>query len=251
MRTPSLLIATLLISVSACSSPPPASAPPAGGGKKVDAATAGTISGKVTFAGTPPKPDMLRMTTDQACVQASGAMAPSDAALVAADGAVQNTFVYIKDGVDAAYSFEVPAEAVVLDQKGCRYAPRVIGVRAGQRLEIANSDATLHNVHALPMTNQEFNHGQKEKDPNIVHTFTVPEVMVRFKCDVHGWMNAHVGVMGTPFFAVTAADGSYEIKGVPPGTYTVAVWHEKFGESMQSVTVGDRETKTAAFTFKQ
>jgi plastocyanin len=178
-------------------------------------------------------------------------MSPSDAVVVGADGAVQNTFVYIKDGLDKAYSFDVPATAVMLDQKGCRYVPRVIGIRAGQRLEVVNTDATLHNVHALPMQNQEFNHGQKEKDPNIVHTFTVPEVMVRFKCDVHGWMTAYVGVMAHPFFAVTGQDGTFKIDGVPPGTYTVGVWHEKFGESTQSVTLGDRDTKTATFTFKQ
>ena len=245
------LLAVLSLVSTACSSPAPApAAAPPGGGKQVDAATAGTISGKVTFTGTAPKPDMLRMTADPACVQASGAMVPSEALIVAADGSVQNTFVYIKDGVDKAYSFDVPAKAVTLDQRGCKYGPRIIGIRAGQPLEVVNSDATLHNVHALPMQNQEFNHGQAEKAPTLTHTFTVPEVMVRFKCDVHGWMLAYVGVMSNPYFAVTGTDGTFEIKGVPPGTYTLAVWHEKLsGESTQSVTLGDHDTKTAAFTF--
>lgn len=249
MRPLSLVL--LLFTLSACS-PAPAPAPPpaAGGGKHVDAATAGAIAGKVTFAGTPPKPDMLRMNTDPVCVQTSGATSPSDAVLVGAGGAVQNAFVYIKDGVDPAYTFDIPATPVVLDQKGCRYVPRVIGVRAGQPLEITNSDATLHNVHALPMSNQEFNHGQGPKAPSMTHTFTVPEVMVRFMCNVHNWMSAYVGVMAHPFFAVTGADGTFEIAGLPPGTYTLAVWHETFGTQTQQITIGDRETKTAAFTFK-
>jgi plastocyanin len=254
MRTPSALSAAVLIaitvaSLTACSSPAPP--PPTGGGKKVDEATAGAVAGKVKLAGNPPKPETVRMSSDQACVQVSGERSPSDAVVVSGDGAVQNAFVYIKDGVDPAYSFDIPTTAVVLDQKGCRYVPRVVGVRAGQPIEIVNSDATLHNVHALPMTNQEFNQGMKEKDPNLRHTFTVPEVMVRFKCDVHGWMNAHVGVMANPFFAVTGADGSFDIKGLPPGNYTLAVWHETLGESWQSITIADRERKTVEFAFKQ
>ena len=244
-----LPVVLLLLTLSACSSAPPPP-PPAGGGKHVDPATAGAITGKVTFAGTPPKPDMLRMNTDPACVKASGATSPSDAVLVGAGGAVQNAFVYLKDGVDPAYTFDVPAAPVVLDQKGCRYAPRVIGVRVGQPLEITNSDATLHNVHALPMSNQEFNYGQKEGTPSVKHTFSVPKVMVRFMCNVHGWMSAYVGVMAHPFFAVTGADGAFEIKGLPPGTYTLAVWHETFGTQTQQITIADHETKTAAFTFK-
>ena len=244
-----IALALISFSLSACSSPPPP--PPAGGGKKVDAATAGAVSGKVKLNGPVPKPEMLRMNTDQACVDAAGKTAPSDAVLVSADGAVQNAFVYIKDGVDPAYSFDVPTTPVELDQKGCRYVPRVLGVRAGQPLQLVNSDATLHNIHALPMTNREFNDGMKEKAPPITRTFTVPEVMVRFKCDVHGWMNAHVGVMANPFFAVTGPDGSFDIKGLPPGKYTLAVWHETLGESSQEITIADRESKTVEFSFKQ
>jgi len=243
----SLLLVVALLSACSPAPPPP---PPAGGGKPVDEATAGAIAGKVTFAGTPPKPDMLRMNTDPACVEANGAISPSDAVLVSADGAVKNVFVYIKDGLDSSYSFDIPATPVVLDQKGCRYVPRVIGVRTGQPIEIVNSDATLHNVHALPMANQEFNHGQGVKAQPMTHTFTVPEVMVRFKCDVHGWMSAYVGVMAHPFFAVTGPDGAFEIKGVPPGTYTLAVWHETFGTQTQQITIADRETKTVAFSYK-
>ena len=143
--------------------------------------------------------------------------------LVGADGGLKNAFVYVREGLDPAYGFDVPASAVILDQKGCRYAPRVVGVRVGQPLEIVNSDPTAHNVHALPMSNQEFNQGQPFQGMRMTQTFTVPEVMVRFMCNVHGWMKAYAGVRPDPFFAVSGEDGSFSIKDLPPGTYTVEV----------------------------
>lgn len=215
----------------------------------MDEATTGSLSGRVTFEGTPPPADILRMGTDPACVIDGDSAPESRAVLVDAAGGLQNAFVHISDGLDPDYSFEIPTTAVILDQVGCRYTPRVLGVRAGQPMEIVNSDETFHNVHALPMTNVEFNHGQPNQGDRMTHIFTVPEVMVRFKCNVHSWMTAHIGVMAHPFFATTAPDGSFDITGIPPGTYTVEVWHERFGTQTQSVTIAEQQAATTTFTF--
>lgn len=222
--------------------------PPAPAGKRVDAATAGSIAGQITFEGTPPSPDLIRMTTDKNCVQDAGPNPQSDALLVA-DGKVKSAFVYVKDGLDPQYTFDTPVTPAVLDQKGCIYTPRVLGLQVGQSIEIVNSDPTLHNVHALPMANAEFNHGQPKQHSRLTKAFTVPEVMVRFKCDVHGWMAAHVGVLPHPFFAVSDATGAFRIPGLPPGTYTLEAWHEVLGTRTAEVTIGPSQAQTTALTF--
>jgi plastocyanin len=229
------------------SQPPPPAPVPAG--KTVDAATAGSIGGRVSFAGPAPLRATLKVDADPACVTHAGPNPQSDATLVGADGSLQNAFVWIKEGLDPAYSFAVPAEPVLLDQKGCVYTPRVIGIRTGQALEVVNNDATLHNVHALPRINQEFNFGQPIQGRRDRKTFTAPEVMVRFMCNVHNWMAAYVGVVAHPFHAVTDASGAFELKGVPPGTYTVEAWHEKLGTRTASVTVGASQAQKSDFTF--
>jgi len=246
-----LVVCASLALAAACSKPAPAPAS-TGGGKHVDPETAGAITGKVVLQGTPPANEPLRMGVDPNCAQNAGTSPVNDAILVAADGAVQNAFVYVQDGLDSAYSFDVPTEAVTMDQKGCRYAPRILGVRAGQPLAIINSDATMHNVHALPMKNQEFNQGAPVQGFRMTKTFTVAEVgpPVRFKCDVHGWMTAYVGVMAHPYFAVTKPDGTFELTGVPPGTYTIAAWHEKFGTQTAQVTVAPKQSQAVSFTYQ-
>jgi plastocyanin len=236
--------------VAACSAPPPPP-PPASGGKHVDASTAGDITGHVVFTGTPPQVDSIRTGIDAACAQGSGGTMASQAVMIGKDGALQNAFVYVKEGLDPSYAFDVPTTPVELDQQGCRYSPRIFGVRAGQPVKVVNNDPTLHNIHALPMMNQEFNMGQPNQSPPIVRTFTVPEVMVRFKCDVHAWMTAYVGVMTHPYFAVSAADGTFTLKGLPPGTYTVEAWHEKFGTRTTKVTVTSNQAQTADFSFAE
>lgn len=223
---------------------------PAPGAQKVDPATAGTISGKVVFEGQAPENPVITMASDPTCVSANQGKPVSSETYVVDNGGLENVFVYIKDGLGNKYVFDTPTEPVTLDQKGCRYVPHVFGVRVAQPLKIVNDDNTLHNVHGMPMTNQDFNMGQPIQGQSNIVTFTAPEVLIPFKCDVHNWMNAYVGVVSHPYFAVTANGGAFALKGVPPGTYTVEAVHEKLGRQSQSVTLGDKGSQEITFTFK-
>jgi plastocyanin len=245
----SLVLTLSTVAITACGQKEAPAAPPPDTGKHVDAATAGSLSGRVSLKGTPPPAETLRMGADAVCAQTAGATVPSDATVVSPTGGVANAFVYVKSGLDPSYSFEVPTSPVVLDQKACHYSPRVVGVRVGQPLDIVNSDSTLHNVHAMPMVNQEFNQGQPVQGMRLTKTFTAPEVMVRFVCNVHGWMHAYIGVMTNPYFAVTDADGAFKIDGLPPGTYTIGLWHETLGTQEQQVTITEKGSATLPLTF--
>ncbi len=245
----------LAVSVAACGgkkddldAPDAGGAAATGGGPKVDAATAGNIEGVVAFDGVAPKNEPIRMNADPVCVK-ENATPQTQETWEVADGKLANVFVYVKDGL-GNFSYDPPSGPVTIDQKGCRYHPHVFGIRVGQELDIINSDPTLHNIHALPKGNQEFNTGQPIQGMKTVHMFTAKEIMVPFKCDVHGWMNAYVGVVDNPYFAVTGPDGKFELKGLPPGTYTIEAWHEKGGTQTAQVTLGAKETKDANFTFK-
>jgi plastocyanin len=206
------------------------------------------VTGRVVFEGAAPKPAVLRMDSDPNCVQPN-MTATVETLIVGDGGALQNVFVYVKDGL-GDLRFPVPATPALLDQKGCHYVPHVFGVQVGQPVEVLNSDATLHNVHAIPKTNREFNTGQPLAGMKHTHRFSTREVMVPFKCDVHPWMYAYVGVLDHPYFAVSAADGTFSLKGLPPGTYTVEAWHETLGTQTQTVTIGATETTEVAFAFK-
>jgi len=223
-------------------------APPAPATSPVDPATAGRIAGRVAFEGAAPPRTALRMDSDPNCAT-SGTGATDETVVVGDGGSLQNVFVYVKDGL-GNLAFPIPAEPVVLDQVGCVYVPHVAGIQVGQPLEIRSSDATLHNVHAQGEANREFNMGMPIKGMIHTHTFSTREVMVPFKCDVHPWMNAYVGVLDHPFFAVTGADGTFSLDGLPPGTYTIEAWHETLGTQTQSVTIGEKESKDITFTFK-
>jgi hypothetical protein len=168
--------------------------------------------------------------------------------VVNANGTLANVFVYVKSGLPASYKAPAPAGPVTLDQDGCRYHPHVLGIMVGQTLAIKNSDGILHNIKAKGTKNRPFNISQ----PAVMtseRTFTAPEVTVPLECNVHGWMHAWLGVLPHPFFSVTGSDGSFTIKGLPPGTYTVEAWQEKYGTQSATVTVAGSETKTADFSF--
>jgi plastocyanin len=222
----------------------PAGAP---AGKRVDPSSAGRIIGRVAFEGTAPAPASLDTSSDAKCIESGKTV--RDESVVVNNGALENVFVYVKDGL-GDYAFDVPTEPAKLDQHGCAYVPHVLGVRVGQPLEVINSDPTTHNVHAAASVNQQVNTAQPFKGMTYTHSFSVPEVMVPFKCDIHSWMLAWVGVLNHPYFAVSGNGGSFELKEVPPGTYTIEAWHEKFGTRSEKVTLGDKESKELTFTFK-
>jgi plastocyanin len=208
----------------------------------------GTITGKVVFEGTPPTPQTIDMSGDAKCVSAA-ADKKSDVVQIAG-GRLANVFVYLKGGVADKNSFPVPSEPVVLDQEGCRYHPRVMGIQVNQKFQVKNSDPTTHNVHPSPKVNNEWNKSQPPGDPPIEETFKRKEVIVPVKCNQHPWMKANVGVLDHPFYAVSAADGTFTIKNVPPGSYTVVFLHETLGEQTAQVTIAAKESKTQDITYK-
>jgi plastocyanin len=229
----------------------PGGAAAGGGGAKVDPATAGELTGSVVIDGTAPKNEPIRMAADPVCAKEAKGDQATESYIVGPDGkSLGNVLVYVKAGIDPKYSFDMPSEGAKIDQKECRYHPHVFAMRVGQPLEILNSDPTLHNIHAIPKVNSEFNNGQPIQGMKMNHTFTQKEVMVPFKCDVHGWMNAYVAVLDHPYYQVTAPDGKFDLKTLPPGKYTIEAWHEKLGATSQEVTIGDKESKEITFTFK-
>jgi hypothetical protein len=227
----------------ACGRDTPAQRVPPPDAKRVDQSKTGTIAGRVVVEG-PVEGSATVKIEDPFC---SREKVPVETVVVD-DGGLANVFVYIKDGLDHYY-FEVPTEPVKLDQHSCRYIPHVLGVRAEQPLEISNSDATVHTVAAVAKVNRSFNFSQPMQGLKNTTTFNEPEVMVRLRCDVHGWMNAFVGVVPHPYFAVTQNGGRFELKNVPPGAYTVEAWHEKFGTQTQNVTLGENGSQQLSFTF--
>jgi plastocyanin len=216
--------------------------------QRVDESKAGRIAGRVAFEGAAPENPPINTGSDPVCAR-ENKDGLSVETVVVENGGLNNVFVYVKDGL-GKYYFDVPAQAVTVDQQGCRYRPHVFGVRAGQPIEINNSDPTLHNVNAVARVNRGFNFGQPMQGMKNTATFTAPEVMVRIKCDVHGWMNTYAGVLDHPYFAVTSSGGKFELKNVPAGTYTVEAWHEKLGAQTQNVTLAEKDSKELSFIFK-
>lgn len=207
---------------------------------------AASVTGKASFTGTPPAPQKIDMNADPTCA-ASGATALTEDVVINSNGTLKNVFVYVKEGLEGQ-TFTPSTEKVILDQKGCHYTPHVFGAQVNQPIEILNSDATLHNVHGMPKASKEFNLGMPIQGMKLTRKFDKPEVMVKFKCDVHPWMSAYAGILEHPYFAVTGEDGSFEIPNLPAGNYVLEAWHEKFGTQTQSITVDDTG-KTADFTF--
>jgi len=187
------------------------------------------VTGRVVLQGTP-KPELtIDMASDPRCAALHTQKVSTRHYVVGANNGLANVLVFVKSGLEKK-DYPAPTETPVLDQLGCEYLPYVMGVRANQKFLIKNSDPTLHNVHATPKAgggNAEFNFAQPVKGMTTEKTFAAPEVAIRFKCDVHPWMFAYVGVFDHPFFAVTDKDGNFKISGLPNGKYTIEAWHQR------------------------
>ncbi len=207
------------------------------------------VKGKVKLNGAAPKRKPVDMGSDPACAGMHQEPLLTETTIVGDAGQIKNVFVWVKRGLEG-WVFKAPAEPVVLEQKGCQYVPRVSGVMVGQSFKIRNSDPLAHNVHGMPKLNSEFNIGQATQGGENVVTFTEPEVCMKVKCDIHGWMVTYVAVVPHPFFAITADDGTFALAGLPPGEYVIEAWHEKLGKSEQVVKVEDKESKDLEFTFE-
>jgi len=210
-------------------------------------AFAGQVTGSVQFTGTAPAGEVISMAADPYCMTANPGEVVQEAVVVNDNGTLMNVFVYVKEGLEGA-TFDVPKTAVIIDQEGCMYKPHVFGIQTGQDLQIVNSDSTLHNVHSLAENSKQFNLGMPIKGMKLKKKFQNSEVMAKFKCDVHPWMSAFVGVVDHPYFATSGADGSFSINDLPAGDYTLEAWHETYGTQTQSVTVGDGAAEVS-FTF--
>jgi plastocyanin len=206
----------------------------------------GTIKGRVHLAGKAPENPVIRMRADPMCARlTAGKPTANDAVIVDAEGSLANAFVQLQGPFPEAASPPIP---VTIDQRGCIYSPRMVGVQAGQPLRIQNSDPGLHNVHGVSAGADAFNIGQPIA--GMVNEVRLKdEGMMRLQCDVHAWMVAWVGVVSHPYFAVTGASGTFEIRNVPAGTHTVQAWHELFGPLTSKVTVGPDGVADVDFVY--
>jgi plastocyanin len=216
---------------------------------KVDPGTAGTVTGKILFTGKAPARKKIDFDEDPQCAKLHTGPFYDETVKVGGKGTVANAFVYIKKGLEGK-KFEPPSDPVVIDQHGCWFEPRVIGMQAGQELKAVNSDPVTHNIHPRAKVNREWNQNQPEGAEPAIRKFAFPEVMIRVKCNIHAWMKAWIGVVDNPYFAVTGDNGSFEMKNVPPGVYTVEAWQEELGTQEQQVTVAASGKAAADFTFK-
>ena len=253
-RTKSLLIyisVAILIAGASCTGSNNRSkqAEPAPVWFKVDPNTAGSVTGRVMFDGKKPSRKKIDMDEDPSCAKLHQNAVFDDVIAVNSNGTLANVFVYIKQGLEGK-KFEPPSDPVVIDQNGCWFSPRVLGIQVGQVLKVTNSDPLTHNIHPLAEVNRDWNQSQPPGAEPLTRRFTQPEVMIRVKCNIHSWMHAWIGAVPHPYFAVTGADGSFQIRNVPLGTYTIEAWQEELGKQEQQITLAPSGMNDIVFKFK-
>jgi plastocyanin len=206
------------------------------------------VTGTVVYEGKVPNLRPIAMDADPVCAKKHTSPVLSELLVLGPGQTMANVIVSVTKGLPAGKTYPAPKEPVTMDQHGCQYIPHVLGVMVGQPFKILNSDGLLHNVHALPKVNGQFNEAMPPTRKEAVETFTKSEGVFQIKCDVHPWMQSYVEVFPHPFYAITKADGKFSISGLEPGTYTLEAWHEKLGTQTATVTVG-KDMKPVAFKF--
>ena len=206
-----------------------------------------TLTGTINVTGTVPRPRKIDTAADPVCSERIRQLYTDD--LIVHENNLQNAFVYVKSESLANYRFAMPESDAVLVQRDCQFAPHVLGMRTGQRLQVINADQTHHNVHPVPKANREWNQTHPPNAPPITKSFEHAEVLIPFKDNQHPWERAYVAVMDHPFFAVSDEFGKFEIRGLPAGTYTLVVWHQRLGEQQVEITVAPGESRNADFAF--
>jgi plastocyanin len=229
-----LLVCVILFSVAGRSG-----AAPAPGGA--------SVTGVVKFKGTSEKPARIDMSPDPFCAKAHPTGATTEDLIADASGGLENVVVYVSDGLGTT-TFPVPDQPAVMEQKGCQYKPHVLAMRAGQKLNVVNSDATTHNIHPMPNNNREWNISQPQGAP-LEQVFAREEVAISVKCNIHPWMKSYIAVVKNPYFAVTGKGGAFDLKDLPPGTYTLQAWHETLGSKMKTITIAAGASQTVEFNF--
>jgi plastocyanin len=209
---------------------------------------AGDITGKVLFTGKPPKAVAVPLSSDPYCQSMHKEPVTLEVVSVNPNSTLKNVIVSVKEGLGAKM-FPPPAQAAALNQNGCMFEPHVLPILVGQELQIMNSDSTLHNVHSMAKSNPGFNLAQPSKGLKLSRKLSSPEIF-KIKCDVHPWMTSYVAVLSNPYYSVTGNDGTFTIKNLPAGNYTIEAWQEKLGTQTAKVTVGATGSSTLDFTFK-
>ncbi len=206
----------------------------------------GTVSGKVTYEGTPAKQKPIDMSKEPSCAKQYATPPTTETVVTGPNNGLENVVVYISAG---APEEPPPSQPAVFTQKGCRYIPHVLALQVNQPLQVLNEDQTSHNIHPLAKINREWNKSQPPGTPPIVDKYDKME-FIPVKCNVHPWMHGTFAVLKNSHYSISGGDGGFSLPNLPPGKYTVSAYHESYGDQSQEVIIADSETKTVNFVFK-